>query len=144
MKAASLALASLAALLAADASIAGDKNRLRAIGQGRALFLTHCAPCHGADARGAAPGTDDGAPDLTRIEERDGAFDPVHVAKHVDGRRLDGARPHRMPRWGEQFARSWPRGEAWAAAQVWKLTRYLDFVQETPPADAFATPAPRR
>ena len=31
-------------------------------------------------------------------------------------------------------------GEAWAAAQVWKLTRYLDFVQETPPADAVAAP----
>ena len=112
MKAAPLALACLVALLAADASIAGDKNRLRAIGQGRALFLAHCASCHGADARGAATGANGGAPDLTRIEARDGTFEPVHVAKHVDGRRLDGARPRRMPRWGEQFARSWPRGEA--------------------------------
>jgi mono/diheme cytochrome c family protein len=143
MKAAPLALASLVSLLPADSSIAGDKNRLRAIGQGRALFLTHCASCHGADARGAATGTDGGAPDLTRIEARDGTFDPVHVAKHVDGRRLGGA-AHRMPRWGERFARSWPRGEAWAAVQVWKLTRYLDFVQETTTAEAVAAPAPRR
>jgi mono/diheme cytochrome c family protein len=136
MKAAPLTLASLVALLTADPAAAGDKNRLRAIGQGRALFLAHCAPCHGADARGAAMAAGGDAPDLTRIEARDGAFDPVHVAKHVDGRRIDGTRPHRMPRWGEQFARSWPRGEAWAAAQVWTLTRYLDFVQETPPAVA--------
>jgi mono/diheme cytochrome c family protein len=140
MKAAPLALASLVALLPADPAAAGDKNRLRAIGQGRALFLAHCISCHGADARGAAVGTDGGAPDLTRIEARDGAFEPVHVAKHVDGRRIDGARPHRMPLWGDLFARSWPRGEAWAAAQVWKLTRYLDFVQETSPADAVAAP----
>jgi len=140
MKAAPLALASLVALLPAGTATAGDKNRLRAIGQGRALFLVHCASCHGADARGAAVGTDGGAPDLTRIEARDGAFEPVHVAKHVDGRRIDGARPHRMPLWGDLFARSWPRGEAWAAAQVWKLTRYLDFVQETSPADAVAAP----
>jgi mono/diheme cytochrome c family protein len=140
MKAAPLALASLVALLPAGTATAGDKNRLRAIGQGRALFLVHCASCHGADARGAAVGTDGGAPDLTRIEARDGAFEPVHVAKHVDGRRIDGVRPHRMPLWGDLFARSWPRGEAWAAAQVWKLTRYLDFVQETSPADAVAAP----
>jgi len=140
MKVAPLALAFLVALLCADLAAGGDKNRLRAIGQGRALFLAHCASCHGADARGATPGTDGGPPDLTRIEARDGAFDPVHVAKHVDGRRMDGARPRRMPHWGEQFARSWPRGEAWAAAQVWKLTRYLDFVQETPPAAAAPPP----
>lgn len=144
MKAALVALASLGALLPADGSIAGDKNRLRAIGQGRALFLVHCASCHGEDARGAATGADGEAPDLTRIEARDGTFDPVHVAKHVDGRRLGGAAPHRMPRWGVLFARSWPRGDAWAAAQVWKLTRYLDFVQEATPAEAVAAPAPRR
>jgi mono/diheme cytochrome c family protein len=139
MKAACLALASLVGLLPATTT-AGDKNRLRAIGQGRALFLVHCASCHGVDARGEAAGTTGGAPDLTRIEARDGVFDAVHVAKHVDGRRLGGSRPHRMPRWGESFARSWPRGEAWAAAQVWKLTCYLDFVQETPPLDSPAVP----
>jgi mono/diheme cytochrome c family protein len=144
MKAACLALASLVALLPAVVATAGDKNRLRAIGQGRALFLTHCASCHGADARGGAPGTGRAAPDLTRIEARDSAFDPVHVAKHVDGRRVDGTGPHGMPRWGEVFSRSWPRGEAWAAAQVWKLTRYLAFVQETPPAGTVSAPPPDR
>jgi mono/diheme cytochrome c family protein len=138
MKAVCLALASIVAL-PSPAATAGDKNRLRAIGQGRALFLVHCASCHGEDARGGPAGATGSAPDLTRIEARDGVFDPVHVAKHVDGRRL-GSGPHRMPRWGERFARSWPRGEAWAAAQVWKLTCYLDFVQETPPA----TPPTRR
>jgi mono/diheme cytochrome c family protein len=129
-----VALILLAALGVALPATAGDRNRLRAIGQGRALFLVHCASCHGADARGTGAESEASAPDLTRIEARDGVFDPVHVAQHVDGRRLDGHGPHRMPRWGELFARSWPRGEAWAAAQVWKLTRYLDFVQETPPA----------
>lgn len=121
------ALVAVAALALPLSASAGDKDHLRAIGQGRALYLAHCASCHGPAGRGA-----EGVPDLTRIEVRDGTFDPVHVAKHVDGRRL-GRASSRMPRWGEHFARSWPYGEAWAAAQVWKLTRYLDFVQEPSP-----------
>jgi mono/diheme cytochrome c family protein len=123
-----LALVAVAALAVPFPASAGDRDQLRAIGQGRALYLAHCASCHGPAGRGA-----EGVPDLTRIEARDGAFDPVHVAKHVDGRRL-GRASSRMPRWGEHFARRWPYGEAWSAAQVWTLTRYLDFVQEPSPA----------
>jgi mono/diheme cytochrome c family protein len=139
MKAAPLALAFLGALLPPAAAADGDTNRLRAIGQGRALFLTHCVACHGLDGRGGTGGAD-----LSRIEARDGAFDPVHVAKHVDGRRVDGARPRRMPFWGDRFARSWPRGEAWAAAQVWKITRYLDFIQESSPPERATDRPPGR
>lgn len=127
MTTARLALASLASLVLASPALGADKEQLRAIGQGRALFLTHCVSCHGPDGRGT-----DGVPDLTRIEARDGAFDPVHVAVHVDGRRVNGT-PGRMPRWGDSFARAWPRGEGWAATRVWALTRYLDFVQEPSP-----------
>jgi mono/diheme cytochrome c family protein len=128
----------LASLGLVASAFGGDKDQLRAIGQGRALFLSHCVACHGPAGRGG-----DAAPDLTRIEVRDGVFDPVHVAHHVDGRRLDGGATRRMPCWGERFARSWPYGEAWAAAQVWKLTRYLDFIQEPSPARSAAGDVPR-
>jgi mono/diheme cytochrome c family protein len=127
-----LALVILVPFLSVTA-LAGEREGLRAIGQGKALFLAHCASCHGSDGRGltaavAGPPT----PDLTRIEARDGRFDPVHVAWHVDGRQA-GDRKRCMPVWGAVFARGWPRGEAWATAQVWKLTRYLDFIQEPTP-----------
>jgi mono/diheme cytochrome c family protein len=128
MTTARLALVSLASLALTSPALAGDKEQLRAIGQGRALFLVHCASCHGANARGL-----EGVPDLTRIEARDGVFDPVHVAWHVDGRRRDAPQASRMPRWGDSFARTWPRGESAAVTRVWALTRYLDFVQEPSP-----------
>ena len=41
-----------AALLCAAASRGGDTQALRAIGQGKAVYLTHCAPCHGARGEG--------------------------------------------------------------------------------------------
>jgi len=48
---------------------------------GRALFSTHCAGCHGADATGR-----DGAPDLTLIAARnDGVFPEAQVMSVIDG-----------------------------------------------------------
>lgn len=118
-----------AALLAAPA-MAQDTGTLKAIGQGRAVYLVHCAACHGADAKGTTTGTNGGVPDLTLIASRDGEFRPVHVASHIAGRQ-DGMKNEKtMPCWGRAFKDRWPRGEGWAAVQVYKLSKYLAFVQE--------------
>jgi len=119
-----------AALMAAPA-VAQDTDTLKAIGQGRAVYLTHCAGCHGADVKGATTGTNGGIPDLTLIAVREGGFKPLHVATHIVGRR-DGMEPKKMPCWSSHFKNSWPQGEAWAAAEVYKLSKYLAFVQEPP------------
>jgi mono/diheme cytochrome c family protein len=126
------------ALLAAPA-VAQDGNTLKAIGQGRALYLVNCAGCHGADVKGTTAGTNGGAPDLTLIALRDGEFRPLHVAGHIVGRR-DGMKNEKtMPCWGRAFKEQWPRGEGVAALQVYKLSKYLAFVQEQPQAQRVAS-----
>ena len=127
-----------AALLAAPA-VAQDTDTLKAIGQGRAIYLTHCASCHGADVKGTTTGTNGGIPDLTLIAARDGGFKPLHVATHVMGRR-DGMKNEKtMPCWGGAFKDRWPGGEGAAALQALKLTKYLAFVQQQPRSEQVAS-----
>ena len=120
-----------ATLLAAPAA-AQDTATLKAIGQGRAVYLVHCAACHGADAKGTTTGTNGGVPDLTLLASRDGEFRPVHVVNKIVGRRDGMKSAHAMPCWGGAFKDRWPQGEGAAALQEWKLAKYLAFVQEQP------------
>jgi mono/diheme cytochrome c family protein len=120
-----------AALLAAPA-VAQDTNTLKAIGQGRALYLVNCAGCHGADVKGTTSGTNGSIPDLTLIAARDGGFKPVHVANHIAGRRDGMKNETTMPCWAGAFKDRWPGGEGAAALQSYKLAKYLAFVQEPP------------
>lgn len=114
----------------APAAQAHDVSTLRAIGQGRALYLNHCTGCHGTDARGGFVETAAvQAPDLTRIADRDGAFDAVHVMNHVGGRFT--AKPgNPMPRWIYHLRADFPVGDGWADVKVYKLVKYLEWIQE--------------
>jgi mono/diheme cytochrome c family protein len=73
-------------------------------GQGRSLFVDHCALCHGDDARGdgALLGLMTPAADLTRIAvRRGGAFPSGEIARFIDGRMpVDAHRSPEMPVWG--------------------------------------------
>ena len=127
----------VAALLVGTVSGAADTNRLRAIGEGRALYLAHCASCHGADAKGSS------ATDLTGIGARDGSFSALHVANHITGRR-DGLDNGTMPCWGRVHVRRWPGGEGPALLQTWKLAKYLEFVQVPASPERVAAAPPRK
>jgi mono/diheme cytochrome c family protein len=124
-----------AGLLAAGTARAQDVKKLRAIGQGRALYLVYCASCHGTDARGALTGTNHlSTPDLTPIGTRDGRFVPAHVSMHIDGRMDASASESDMPCWGAAFSRRGVvRDDGRAAARVWTLTKYVAFVQQAEP-----------
>lgn len=126
-----------AAALARSDERSFDKKTLKAAGQGRALYLTHCAGCHGTDAHGGFTGTNHAAaPDLTLIAVRDGGFDRRHVAQQIDGRVAPQAG---MPCWGNFFAGSsgdGTRNEGWAATRVYVLTSYLDVIQAPEAAPA--------
>lgn len=124
------------ALLVATLAGADDNSELRAIGEGRALYLTNCASCHGPDATGLT------GRDLTGIAQRDGTFSRLHVANHIQGCR-DGRAGDPMPTWGAVFARTWPGGTGAAALKTKKLVRYLEFVQAGPPPAAVASAQPR-
>jgi mono/diheme cytochrome c family protein len=134
MRIACIAVAGTALLVAALAG-ADERSDLRAIGEGRALYLTNCASCHGTDATGL------NGRDLTGISQRDRAFDRTHVANHIQGRR-DGMASKTMPTWRVAFTRTWPGGQVAVDLNTLKLVRYLEFVQAAPPTTV-ATTEPR-
>jgi mono/diheme cytochrome c family protein len=115
------------ALLVAASVQAGGPDDLKAIGQGRGLYLKHCAACHGVSATGAGPRAAECAravPDLTAIASRDGGFRRLHVQAEI--RHAGGG----MPSWGRALASpAHARGEAAAARDIWLLTRYLEYAQ---------------
>jgi mono/diheme cytochrome c family protein len=127
-----------AALAFAPAAWGQDSGDIVALGHGRALYLTHCAGCHGAlgldvhgkPVRELRTGTNGAAPpELALVMGRDGTFKVVHVASHIGGRA--NAASQNMPCWSKHFASEWPAGEAMAAVKVYWLTKYLESVQET-------------
>ncbi len=76
--------------------------------EGKAMFDSYCAVCHGKAAKGDGPaaGALKKAPtDLTRISARNGgAFPDVRVRRYIEG--LDEVASHGtrdMPMWGDVF-----------------------------------------
>jgi mono/diheme cytochrome c family protein len=136
----------LAALAAGTWAVAGElsTSELRAIGEGRALYLVHCAGCHTAGLQGsmANPASDGSeatpanVPDLTMVAVRDGGFSRLHVTSHIRfGTQLPSfaVQPGQMPAW-ERALRGNGVSDAQVASDIMKLTRYLEFAQGTPPA----------
>ena len=83
---------------------------------GGQAFATHCASCHGADARGSGPvaaALNIPPADLTRIAaRRSGDFPADDIAAWIDGRlALPAHGTREMPVWGYRFAEGLPPGE---------------------------------
>ena len=102
---------------------------------GSQLFRTHCATCHGADARGSGPLADQlrrMPPDLTRFTQRNGGvFPSERVRRIIDGRDVPSHGDREMPVWGDVFRI--PRGDAQsspALARIDAIVRYLEGIQE--------------
>ena len=122
-----------AALLLGSAAFAQNRGTLKAVYEGRAVYVAHCAQCHGNDARGDSWGSDgNGIPDLTRIALRDGRFDAVHVANHISGRHDGESASRTMPVWLLQLKQEWPHGDAMGQLKVAWLAEYLAVVQQAP------------
>jgi mono/diheme cytochrome c family protein len=142
MKTSVIALTGVVLAVSAARAFPGeyDANTLRAIGQGRALYLQHCASCHGPAAKGNSQmtfGTDGRTVsplDLTKISARDGRFDAAHVRSHIEGRSW-GKCAAGMPCWQQVLRASQQefgatgQGDAHAFLQMWKLTKYVEFLQ---------------
>jgi mono/diheme cytochrome c family protein len=90
------------------AGAAATQERVPSSISGSYLFKTHCATCHGRDAKGEGPlaGALRFAPsDLTLIAKRNGgAFPSEQVYRTIDGRKpVKGHGGPDMPVWGDAF-----------------------------------------
>lgn len=150
MKKVAFALASVFLFAAAGAAFSQDYDTrtLRAIGEGRALYVQHCAACHGPRAQGlqnVPTGTDGitcSAPDLTKLKDRDGGFDRLHVRVRIEGQASGKCAPG-MPCWQQVFRQS-TGGDAYAFMQTYRLLKYVEWLQEhEQEAVAAAEPLPQ-
>jgi mono/diheme cytochrome c family protein len=102
---------------------------------GRYLFLTHCASCHGADARGAGPVASELRripPSLTSVAGRSGGvFPSERVRAIIDGRDVPSHGTREMPVWGDAFIRTRDGLTREAATmRIDAIMRYLESIQE--------------
>ncbi len=126
-----LPVLALTALAQAD-----QKTEQKAVAEGRALYVKHCASCHGTDGKGGGPAASAlKAPptDLTALPLKDGKFDEARVRTSIDGTQAASAHGSReMPVWGKVFTRGERRGEGAAQTDVWLLTEYVRSLQAPP------------
>jgi len=120
-------------LAVAPSAVAQQKGALGAV-EGRALFVTHCASCHGASGRGDGPGADEfkrRPTDLTQFAKRNGGvFNDAAIHRIVDGRTVKAHGNMEMPVWGDAF--KWREGldEDAIKARIEALVRYVASLQE--------------
>lgn len=110
---------------------------------GKQEFKTHCAACHGTDAKGngsEAYNLEVAPPDLTLLARNNAGVFPVdHVLDVIDGRaRIKSHGLREMPVWGkryaasaaEDFADSPYEQEAFIRGRVLILADYLRRIQQ--------------
>jgi mono/diheme cytochrome c family protein len=104
---------------------------------GAVLFRTHCASCHGLDARGTGPVAAQfrsPIPDLTGFATRNGGvFPSERLSRIIDGREVASHGDRNMPVWGDVFRRARDGDAPGAvAARIAALVRYLEAIQQRP------------
>jgi mono/diheme cytochrome c family protein len=102
---------------------------------GRALFLEHCASCHGATARGDGPVASslrDFPGDLTQFAKRNGGvFPSAKVLRIIEGREVGAHGSGEMPVWGHVFRRMpSDTSDGSATERIEAIVRYLESIQE--------------
>jgi mono/diheme cytochrome c family protein len=102
---------------------------------GRALFLEHCASCHGATARGDGPVASslrDFPGDLTQFAKRNGGLFPsAKVLRIIEGRDVGAHGSGEMPVWGHVFRRMpSDTSDGSATERIEAIVRYLESIQE--------------
>jgi mono/diheme cytochrome c family protein len=120
------ALAYGATLAAAQAAAPGE--------DGRELFRTYCASCHGEAGRGDGPVSAvlrQRPPDLTQFAMRNsGVFPAEKLARIIDGRDVVAHGNPEMPVWGDAFKSSREHlDDAALKARIGAIVRFLEVIQ---------------
>ena len=127
-----LARAAAAALLCGVTLMAAQAATERE--DGRELFKTYCASCHGEAGRGDGPASEalrQRPTDLTQFTMRNGGvFPAVKLARIIDGRDVVAHGNQEMPVWGNAFkmSREHP-AEATVKARIDAIVRFLETIQ---------------
>jgi len=101
---------------------------------GKQMFKSYCAPCHGTDGKGAgpvAPGLQKPPADLTEFARTNrGRFPELHVANVLESG-VPAPRNHssQMPVWGPVFVRITHLSPNDKDLRVLNLMRYLESIQ---------------
>ncbi|MBZ5720998.1 MAG: cytochrome c [Acidobacteriia bacterium] len=101
---------------------------------GKALFINHCASCHGEDAKGAGPAAialKVQPPDLTALTKLNhGKFPYENIRKAINGETAVAAHGSReMPTWGVMFLAINGVNQHDAEQRITDLTGYLKSIQ---------------
>ena len=108
---------------------------MRPVDPGERLFRTHCASCHGADARGNGPIASQlrrPPADLTTFALRNrGVFPADRLREIIDGRHVTAHGERDMPIWGDVFRYRGGEGDKRSIAErIDAIVRYLEGIQE--------------
>jgi mono/diheme cytochrome c family protein len=125
---------------AAVASLAWNAAAAQEMSYGAAEYLNSCAVCHGVDAEGDGPLTDElmkRPADLTRLAQRNGGSFPYQrVFAVIDGRfDVSSHGDREMPVWGRQFLEEDAKvygpggGEVVTTERIHNLTGYIESLQ---------------
>jgi mono/diheme cytochrome c family protein len=104
------------------------------VDDGRHLYATYCASCHGITGRGNGPAAEElrrRPADLTQLAKLNGSvFNGARIHNIVDGRAVKAHGTMDMPVWGDAF--KWTEGlsEAGIKDRIEALVRYLESIQE--------------
>jgi mono/diheme cytochrome c family protein len=101
---------------------------------GRELFSTYCADCHGVTGKGDGPVASllrQRPSDLTTITlQSRGIFPAVRLHRIIDGRDMVAHGDPEMPVWGNAFmASSEPAGEDAVRARIDAIVAFLETIQ---------------
>ncbi|MGE0462610.1 MAG: cytochrome c [Vicinamibacterales bacterium] len=101
---------------------------------GRALYMEHCASCHGASGRGDGPAADSlraRPTDLTRFARANGGVFPAERTRQIiDGRGVMSHGSVEMPVWGHVFKAASPAGGSAVRQRIEAIVAYLESIQE--------------
>jgi mono/diheme cytochrome c family protein len=121
--------------LAQEKTVKKEPVQTTPANSGAEMFKSYCAPCHGADAKGAGPASADlktTPPDLTTLAKRhDGKFPSDYVANVLrNGIKAPAHGSSDMPVWGPLLAAVSGRDEAIVSMRISNLVRYLESLQQ--------------
>jgi mono/diheme cytochrome c family protein len=106
----------------------------KSVEDGRELFRTYCASCHGVTGRGDGPAAEElrrRPADLTQFATKNGGvFNAALLHRVIDGRTVKAHGTMEMPVWGDAF--KWRHGlpEEAIKARIEAIVRYVESMQE--------------